>query len=400
MARLDFVKKKIREFLSSGRIYIQDNKKEWIKPSVTFALQNTAFETEPLLRESILFMDDEGTGGGFYTSVDEYGSTVKKPKNSKGGEWTAKEAVDSFNQTMNDGHGMDEFIHTIFSNLIAFGNCFVDLTDPLDPQIIPCKLVDRIIIKDGKKVLKLVSTYKGGLELDMTKIQHFRWNVKADTMLGQGMIEGILSESPNILEALADMRKSSIEGYAKFSKPKVLYGFPTANNEQIDQMEAKKDEAEDEYYSNTPVDVKTNSPGRPTGWDKVYDQLFSELLMMTSNPYFRALQATGFSPGVVQGVRDFHEKRIAIIQRIGKRGIEAIWRSYLSVKGWSPEQIDQVHIRLVWGTPLKKTLEVADIIELKKESIISPEQAAKMLKDLGVEIPILEKKVRENEYVK
>jgi len=373
----------VAEVKKGTAVLVPKSKESWIVPEATFLEITEAFEKEALSRESILYMAAEVCGLGIFTTGSEYAKTFKLKENDV--EKTPLELVNDKNEEIN----LDEMMAQTSAETLADGNCFWDITDLEYPVIIPISSVARLDMKE--KVLVQTANFNGG-KIPVSNIIHFRRFPRSGSPLGIGKIEPLLktySESPNILETMALMRKYSVEAWDKFANPFLIVAIPGLPDTEITALNTNKNtipKSGDRYFTNLEkTSIVSTIVDRAQGWDNIQESLFNQFLLSVGNPYMRSLMTPGFSPGSVQAVGDLHRLEIASVQRIIKRQVEKYWRLYLKKHDFDPAK---ANIRLNYGVPIEKEISIEDIIKLKETNLITEPEARKMLKKAGFEVDI------------
>lgn len=359
--------------------FIPEHKKDWIKPEKPFYKQEEAYRKDGLLKEAIDFVVDEICGNGFYVTGNlEY----KEKLEGK----TAIEVINEFNEKVN----LDEFLQILARNLYAYGNAFISIKDIQDFKLIPTKSISRAMLK-GKKYSLVQTANYGAEEIRNSDFLHLRWNVDADTVLGQGIILAMLAtykDTPNLLESRATMKKMLLEGLKKFGNPNELWampGLPDAKIQELNNQKNEMDTSGERLFTNVEAKIQTVRTERPSTYDKVIDLFETEFLLIAGNPVLRVLAVPSLPPTIGEVLKDLHQRRINLLQRILKRGIEEIWRRLLKENLFDPVE---AHIRLNFGMEPVEEITIDQIItasqtQVEGKPLISREEARKMLKKYG-----------------
>lgn len=365
----------------------------WIRPVTSFANQLEVFNNDALVRQAVIRQASEIIGAGFFTQLNpKY--TVELPSPIEGfNKWTAKEAIDYFNQQNN----VDEIAQTASIELVACGNSFLSVPNGL--RFIPLEAVEyaqarekTTPIKDEYK-LKLTATYDNK-SLEWGSFIHFRANMTTKSApFGQGIIEGLMKthtwtdaegnriSGPTPLELRHSTRRSMMKGFEKFSFGNELWSFPEASDPAIDALNEKvktmKDTGE-RVVTNAKGTVQIAVPQRTTSYDEWLKATQAEFNSLLEDPALKIHTETIFAKATAEEETKLFQKKVLSMQRVLKRQIEALWFKCLKEWGFDPVK---AQARMNFGAPVIPEYNIQDILKAEEQKVIDRDEARQMLRE-------------------
>ena len=372
-------KKEVKE----GRAVLGDIDQDYgVRLPTNFRSQAKIYNEDPCIKESILQMAQEVCSTGFFTTISkDYNVVLPKPEGD--GNWSAKQAVDYFNKE-ND---MDAAQLLIAIELIAFGNSFWHIQNGFTH--IPIEAIQQVsprtkttpIYKEYN--LKLTQKYKAKV-IPWGEFIHFRTNISGYAPLGTGIILGLIAqpdnETPSLYTIRKSVRASMDEGFRKFSFGNELWVFDGLADDKIEEMSeniAKMKSTGKRICTNVKGDIKLAIPQRTQSYDKWIEQIRDEFYMSLGNPSLKLGLEQGFTKATSETAKELYEMKIASLRRIIKRLVEAVWNKVLTEWGFDAEK---AQVRLNFGSE-EVEYEVKDILTAEAQTIITKEEARKLLRE-------------------
>lgn len=360
-----------------GKVLISKMESYGSRPSSTFAAQVKVFEKDAIVRESIIHTAMEIIGGGFLTTFNE-DYNVMLPKGEGEESWTAKEAIDFWNEENN----FDEKALTIAIELVAYGNSFLYIT-PTGLKHINIEAVGRAL--PHKKKVPIIEEYDLELTGDFysTTLKwgtfiHFRSNVTSSSdPLGTGVVSGLIesydSDTPSLLEAHNAIRTSMKLGFDRFGQPNEIYSFLELDDPALEEVEKKiKDMSHygNRITVNTRADIVNSLPERVRGYDEWVKQEFDAFIMALGDPSLKASIESGFTEASIRGSIELFRKKVQSIRRVIKRLVEKLWSDVLTEYGFDPAK---AQMRLDFGSD-EVEWTMADLLNAVNSGKISDEE--------------------------
>lgn len=337
--------------------------------------QVEVFNSDPVLKESILQFAQEIISTGFFTTIDETYKLILAGK-------TAKTVIDEWNR-LND---LDNKALQISTELVAFGNSFWYIGEGGFTNI-PIESVYRAYASQ-KNVpirqeydLQLTAAYKSKI-LKWGTFIHYKTNVTGMGVFGSGTILGILAkpddDTPSLWEIRKSVRASMKEGFEKFSFGNVYIGLPGISDAKAEEMGKQIGDMSsrgNRIVSNSMVQVGLEVPQRTQTYDqwlKQIDKEFYAALIMGVTP------DTQFTTkATAEALREAFMMRVASMRRVMKRQTEGLWTKVLDKLGYEGLKADP---KMHFGS---KDIEyiTADVFKAVEDHIIEKEEARTILKE-------------------
>lgn len=368
-----------------GKVIISKIQSYGSSPSSTFKNQVEVFEKDAIVRESIIHTAMEIIGGGFFTTFNEEYS-VKLPKGEDEELWTAKEAIDFWNEENN----FDEKALTIAIELVAYGNSFLYIT-PTGLKHINIECIERAM-PSKKSVpiieeydLKLTGDFYGEKPLKYGTFIHFRSNVTSSSEpFGTGVVAGLIesydTDTPSLLTTHNSIRASMKAGFETFGQPIQVFAFPELQDDKLEEV-AEKVKAMSSYGEritvNTKADIKSNVPERVRGYDEWVKQEFDSFIMALGNPSLKASIESGFTEASIKGSIELFRKKVQSIRRVIKRIVEKLWVDVLTNYGFDSALAE---MRLNFGSE-EVEFTATDILNAVEKQVITKEEARVMFRE-------------------
>jgi hypothetical protein len=378
-----------------GKAVISTFQSSGSSPTSTFAEQIKVFKKDSIVRESIIHTAMEIIGTGIFTSTNEkYGLVLAKPKkdNEPSVQWTAKEAIDFWNQENN----LDEKGLTVAIEMVAYGNSFWKIT-PSGLQVIPIDAISRALPNSKEKPiteaydLELSGVYTPN-KIKWGEFVHFRVNVTSSSSpFGTGIIVGLIEtydeDAPSLLDTRNTIRTALAAGFAKFGNPNEIWSFPDLSDEALGDgtsagaeggvSKSVKDlpDTGSRLTVNTPATITTAQTRRDTGWEAFISQMADEFIMSLGDPSLKASIESGFTEASIRGSIELFRKKILAFRRAIKRIVESMWSKVLKEYGFDPEQ---AQVKLNFGAEEIEWV-ITDLISAVEKGIVSKDEARQVL---------------------
>ena len=346
-----------------------------VRPKNTFRSQIAVFEKDSLVREACVRQGQEICGAGFFTQVNQ-DYTVRLPKPDGDGSWSAKEAIDYFNEANN----LDEILQVVSVEMVAFGNSFLSVKDGL--RIIALKGIEKAVARtkltpvEKEYNLKLTSDYstKSVKELKRGEFVHFRSNVTSSSApFGTGIVSGLLESyvesAPSPMDLRHSVRKSMKEGFEKFSFGNELWVFEDLPDDKIGDVTDENSLAYriknmkstgQRVVTNKKGHIELTVPQRTTSYDQWLKSSEYEFISLLEDPSLARPAETIFGKSTLESQVQLYRKNVLAKQRILKRGVEALWKKCLSEWGFDAEKAQP---RLNFGLEEVPKMEFEDLMK-------------------------------------
>lgn len=367
-----------------------------VRLSTSFANQLNVLNEDPVIKESVLQSSYQASGAGFFVTSNE-AYTYNLPRSATDPtRRTAKDVIIEWNKQNN----LDEKMPQIFTEMIAFGNSFWNITANGFTNI-PIESIDHAIAVEKstpireKYNLQLTAQYESKV-LKYGEFLHFPINAIGNSPMGAGIILGLIAipasvddiEIPSLYEIRKAVRASMKEGFTKFSFGNELWtfeGYPTGTPKDGDTaatgIYALGDSLCDmastgkRIATNVAGDIKLALPQRTQSYDRWIEQIDNEFLMALGNPSLKLGLEQGFTKATAEAAKDLYEMKLSAIKRVIKRLIEGVWAKVLDNSGFSGAQAD---MRLNFGTQ-EVEYTTADVLAYTNAGIITPDEARHIL---------------------
>lgn len=367
-----------------GRLVLGKVKQSYgVRLPTNFFTQVQIYNSDPCLKESIKQMAQECVcGGGFFVTMDdEYKLSLPRPEGE--GEWTAREALNYFNETNN----VDGALLTIAIELISFGNSFWYIKDGL--KHIPIEAIKQA--RPKKKTVPISAEYDlyttaryGNKKIQWGEFLHFSINTTGYEPFGTGTILGLIarphgdSETPSLWDIRKSVRRSMKIGFEKFSFGNELWYFEGMSDDRIetvdDEIKNMKSTGK-RIVSNVKGDIRLAVPQRTQSYDKWIEQIDKEFYLALASGMTPNTEYT--TKATAEAVREIYKMRIASLRRAIKRVVEKFWKDILTTYGFDAIKAKS---RLHFGSD-EVEYKIEDIFRAVETNIISKEEARILLRE-------------------
>lgn len=356
-------------------VIVKSLEKSWgTSPATNFQEQVDVYNEDPVIKESINQTAQEVCSTGIFTTGNEKYTTVLSGK-------TAKQTVDEWNK-QND---LDQKIHQVAVELVAFGNSFWRISDG-GFQNIPVESIERAVQIGKTDIrqkydLKISATY-GGKTIGYGEFLHFRTGLTGVAPLGSGIILGLLKEpnstTPSLYTVRNSKRASMKTGFEKFSFGNELWSLEGADSGSMAKLA-------EEITDMAPTGNRIITSGKGTISLAVPQrtQTYDAWLESIDREFYLSLGA-GISPNTepstkatAEAIREVYEMKVASLRRVLKRIFEDLWVKILDKLGFNGLQAE---VKLHFGSQ-EIDYATPDIFAAVDKGIISKEEARKILRE-------------------
>ncbi|MBI2125894.1 MAG: hypothetical protein HYU02_01050 [Thaumarchaeota archaeon] len=358
-------------------------------PKITFSNLVDYYNKEPIIRLAASHYSQSIVGKGHYTSSESQ---------------RAKKVVDRFS----DDIGLDNFLVDVATHLYAFGNCFTEKRDPdnlQDLANLPIGSDWRIQREDTGEVQKIIQI-RGGrtVEFEPNEIIHWKVNVLNGEPIGRGVLH-TLAETRSYTIRFSDkssktitiapliqqywMHSDTMRKIARHYVPLSAWqikGLKKEDQSSVQSTLRKLEPGERIALFDAEAEIKSEQAD-PRGRLEIFETHFqNQMIFACMSPLVKAFTREGFvGESALKIVDEWYQDFIDYGQRLIKNYVEEeIFRPIVQQNGmnWTRERV-----KFLWGVQEQVKLELEDVVNLKKEGIISVEEARQFIEEnVGVEL--------------
>jgi hypothetical protein len=341
------------------------------------------YERDPTCKASVDLLAASAVGSGFYTTVnDGYEKAAQ-----------AKEAVDSFNESVN----MDALLCDMARMLIACGN---DFWLKLTPQNIkalhrlPVDAVERIeqsyLEEKTLKIPYKTEGYKlrysyGGENLDAQAVVHWRINCLDYSGYGTGVLQVLLhslafqsDKRPAYAAMKARIERIMPRIFEKYAGPDVLALLERADDDTIEKFQqAIKNRGEEGawLFYNGKGDIRPVTIDPRARFEYYIDHIINQFYLGCETPLPRLFSTPGFTEASANAALELQNMLIQPVQRYIKRQVEhELFNPVLTQAGLDPLK---AQVRLNWSPYKTKEANPADLLKAAEQGLIRQEEFRK-----------------------
>jgi hypothetical protein len=363
-------------------------------PTVPLCEVMALYERDPTCKSSVDLLAASAVGSGFYTTVnDSYAQAAD-----------AKRAVDEFNEAVN----LDALLEDMARTLIACGNDFwLKLTPQnlMELRRLPVDAVERIeqrTLADAASNLKVaykVESYKlrhkyGGENLAPEAVIHWCINPLDQSGYGTGVLQVLLhtltlhsDKRPAFAWMKAKIERIMPKIFEKYAGPDVLALLERADENTIRNFEkAIKNRGEEGawLFYNGKGTIQPVSLDPRARFEYYVDHLINQFYLGCETPLPRLFSTPGFTEASAKAALELQNMLIHPVQRYIKRQVEReLFSAVLSQAGFDPSK---AQVRLHWGTPQTKEVNVADLLRAAELKLIREDEFRKNALKFGWEL--------------
>lgn len=359
----------------------------------SFDTQLTTFNSDPVVKESIIQFAQEVIGNGYFTTMNKDYSLELD------GE-TAKDLIDEWNYK-ND---IDNKILQVSIELVAFGNSFYYITNngfqniPIQ-AIYKANAVDKSTPIEEKYNLETSGTY-GAKNIKWEDFIHFKVPMPSEftPFSSAGIIHGLIAypdednQNPSMWDIRKSMRKYMNLGFKKFSFANELWTFPESDDTKVAAFQTTLNTMSDigqKIATNAKGSIQIAVPQRTTSYDEWIKSSNNEFLMSLANPSLKLGVEGFYTKATGETAQKMFGMKIESIRRIIKRTFEDLWIKILEKNGFDGQK---AQVKMNFGSE-EVSYTTSDLFAAKDKGLISIEEARKILREsmkwkLEEEIPV------------
>lgn len=334
----------------SSKLIVNPIDQQWgTSPSVTIKDQFEVLNEDALINAVAIHMASEIMSGGIEVEIVGYDTVIDG--------LTATDYLNRFNERNN----LDEILSIVALELVAFGNSFVRIKTNGELTHVPLTGIQRLVPIDKTTPLYekydiLMTAQYNSVKIPYDEFVHFRVHASSDSLpWGRGMIESLLQAIDEDTPDLMTMRnklKQSMTNLALRAGAPVEYVTVEGATDQ--ELQDASDEIKAMPYhgarvvSGKKVTVLTSMMPRSGLMDAWNELVERETMMVLGDPILKLVSTPGYTEASSKTAERMHAKKIAMYQRILKRGAERIWYMILKKSAFDP---DKANARLRFTIP-------------------------------------------------
>ncbi len=347
------------------------------------------YERDPTCKSNVDLLAASTVGMGFYTTCAQ-------------GQEKAKEAVDSFNESVN----LDGLLNDMARSLIACGNDFWLKLAPeklSDLVRLPVDAVDKVELSKvpGLKLPFKVEGYRltsahGGGTLKPEGVIHWNFNRVGSSSFGLGLLQVLLhtltldgDKRPSFAWMKAKIERIMPKVFEKYAGPDVLASLPDAKESIIRKFESAVRNRSEEgvwlfYGGKTAARLDPVTIDPRAKFEYYVDHILNQVYLGCETPLSMLFSTPGFTEASSRSALELRDMLVKPIQRFIKRQAEReIFDLVLRQEGFNPFL---AKVRLNWGSPEMPELVPADLIHAAQLGLIRPEEFRKNAVKFGWEL--------------
>jgi len=284
------------------------------------------YEEDPIAKGAVDQNVADALGGGFFTSVGE--------------DEEAKAIVDEFAEKV----GLDEIISLMTRDMLVVGDGYAErIYDNEEKRELRVDERRASAVCPGEDAKFVNLKWLPGQTIEVTrmptgqicwytqkvdgstvnfapeKIMNFKWNPIGKSAYGTSMLSAVYP----LLKDLEVVRENFKAVTKRYAKPRFLWRGNALTKEEMNTMKAQvRDVGDDEdFYVNTDRIAPEPIPIDPRGrFENYYIQLLNSAMIGLGTPTLPILESATLASS--KSILEFYERKIALIRRIVKRGIE------------------------------------------------------------------------------